>query len=65
MKKLYYAYIAADLVNYFESKALEREAIIVNRELIKNTNDNKPYYYFVLRAEEGTINPKFELKAES
>lgn len=65
MKKLYYAYVAEDLVDYFESKLLEREVIIINRELIENTNDNKLYYYFVLKAEDGTIDPKFETKAES
>ena len=65
MKKLYYAYVAEDLVDYFESKLLEREVIIINRELIENTNDNKLYYYFVLKAEDGTIDPKFEIKAES
>lgn len=65
MKKLYYAYVAEDLVDYFESKLLEREVITINRELIENTNDNKLYYYFVLKAEDGTIDPKFEIKAES
>ena len=65
MKKLYYAYVAEDLVDYFESKLLEREVIIINRELIENANDNKLYYYFVLKAEDGTIDPKFEIKAES
>lgn len=65
MKKLYYAYVAKDLVDYFESKALEHEVVIINRELIRNINDNKSYYYFVLEAEDGTIDPKFEIKAES
>lgn len=65
MKKLYHAYVAEDLVDYFESKLLEHEVIIINRVLIENTNDNKLYYYFILKAEDGTIDPKFELKAES
>lgn len=65
MKKLYHAYVALDIVNYFESKVLEHEVTIINRELIINTNDNKPYYYYVLKAEDGIIDPKFEIKTES
>ena len=65
MKKLYYAYVAKDLVYDFENKVLEHDAIIINRELIININDNKPYYYFMIKAEDGTIDPRFEIKEES
>lgn len=46
------------MVSYFESEVAKRDVTIIKRESI---NDNELYYY-VLGAEEGIINPKFELK---
>lgn len=56
--KIYYAYVAKNMVSYFESEVAKRDVTIIKRESI---NDNELYYY-VLGAEEGIIDPKFELK---
>ena len=56
MKK-YYAYIAKDMVGYFENEAARHGVNIINRELI---NDGELYYY-VVEAKDGIIDPKFEM----
>ena len=56
MKK-YYAYVAKDMVSYFENEAARHGVNIINRELI---NDGELYYY-VVEAKDGIINPKFEM----
>ena len=43
MKK-YYAYVAKDMVGYFENEAAKHGVNIINRELI---NDSELYYYVV------------------
>ena len=55
--KKYYAYIAKDMVGYFENEAARHGVNIINRELI---NDGELYYY-VVEAKDGIINPKFEM----
>lgn len=57
MKK-YDAYVAKNMVGYFESELVKRGVIIVGRELV---NDGELYYY-VLEAKDGIIDPKFEIK---
>lgn len=64
MKK-YEAYIRKndDLISYFEEKLSEVDAVIIHQEWIK-TNENEIYRHYIIEAEEGTINPRFELKEE-
>lgn len=57
MKK-YDAYVAKNMVGYFESELAKRGVIIVGRESV---NDGELYYY-VLEANDGIIDPKFEIK---
>ena len=63
MKKVYEAYVVIKLKDYFEEKLQENEATILSRILVINSNNNEPLYYYTIEAEEGIINPKFELKA--
>lgn len=64
MKK-YEAYVLKkdDLISYFEKKLSEIGAVILHQEWIRTTED-EIYRYYIIEAEEGTINPKFELKEE-
>lgn len=64
MKK-YEAYIRKndDLISYFEEKLSEVDAVIIHQEWIK-TNENEIYRHYIIEAEEGTINPRFELKED-
>ena len=63
MKKVYEAYVVIKLTDYFEEKLRENEATMLSRILVINSNNNEPLYYYTFEAEEGIINPKFELKA--
>ena len=63
MKKVYEAYIVIKLKDYFEEKLRENEATMLSRILVINSNNNEPLYYYTIEAEEGIINPKWELKA--
>lgn len=64
MKK-YEAYVRKndDLISYFEEKLSEIDAVIVHQEWVKTTED-EVYRHYIIEAEEGTINPRFELKEE-
>ena len=57
MKK-YYAYVAKDIVGYFENKLAEHGVKAIKCEPINNGE----LYYYVVEAKEGIINPKFEMK---
>ena len=57
MKK-YYAYVTKEVVDYFEEKLAEHCVKTIKREPINNGE----IYYYVVEAEEGIINPKFEMK---
>ena len=57
MKK-YDAYVAKNMVGYFESELVKRGVIIVSSESINNGE----LYYYVLEAKDGIIDPKFEIK---
>lgn len=57
MKK-YDAYVAKNMVSYFEIELVKRGVIIVSRELVNNGE----LYYYVLEAKDGVIDPKFEIK---
>ena len=63
MKKLYYAYVAEDMVSYFEEKLEElKDRIDVIRISSAISENNNPLKYYVLAAEEGIIDSKWELK---
>ena len=64
MKKVYYAYVVPKVKDYFEDKSREHGAIILSRDLVINSNNNEPLYYYIIEAEEGIIDPKWELKAQ-
>lgn len=64
MKKVYYAYVVSKVKDYFEDKSREHGAIILSRDLVINSNNNEPLYYYIIEAEEGIIDPKWELKAQ-
>lgn len=63
MTKLYYAYVAVDVVDYFEKMLDERKdkiKVIDFRPAV--SEDGKPVIKCTLEAEEGMINSKWELK---
>ena len=64
MKKLYYAYVVLNVKDYFENKLREHGAIILSHDLVTKSNSNEPLYYYVVEADEGIIDPKWELKAQ-
>ena len=64
MKKVYEAYVIIKLKDYFEDKLRKNEAIILSRDLVINSNNNEPLYYYAIEAEEGIIDPKWEVKAQ-
>lgn len=57
MKK-YYAYVAKEVVGYFEEELAEHGAKTMKREPINNGE----IYYYVVEAEDGIIDPRFEIK---
>ena len=57
MKK-YYAYVAKEVVDYFEEKLAEHCVKAIKREPINNGE----IYYYVVEAEDGIIDPRFEIK---
>ena len=59
--KQYYAYIAKDMVNYFETKLAEYGGSIIKRELVLVNNGEELVYYYVVEAKDGVIDSKFEL----
>lgn len=62
MKKLYYAYVTMDMVGYFEDKLAERDGKIeVVRTSPAISKNGEPLVYYVLEAESGVINSKWEL----
>lgn len=60
MKK-YYAYVTKDMRHYFEYELARHGVIIINRELIKDIHNDELYYY-VVKAKEGIIDPKWEME---
>ena len=59
--KQYYAYIAKDMVNYFETKLAEYGGSIIKRELVLVNNGEELTYYYVVEAKDGVMDSKFEL----
>ena len=64
MKKVYEAYVVIKLKDYFEEKLRENGATMLSRVLVMNSNNNELLYYYTIEAEEGIIDPKWELKAQ-
>ena len=64
MKKLYYAYVGLKVNDYFEDKLRENGVAIISRDLVINSNDDELYYYYIIEADEGIIDSKWELKAQ-
>ena len=64
MKKVYEAYVIIKLKDRFEDKLREHGVIILNRDLVINSNNYEPLYYYTIEAEKGIINPKWEVKAQ-
>ena len=63
MVKKYYAYVALDLIDLFEEKLIsfgDRINSIERDELFMNS-DGVLFYPYVIEAEEGIINPEWEL----
>ena len=64
-KKRYYAYVTENMVEYFEKMLEERKDKI---EFIYShpctSENNEPVVCYLLEAEEGVIDPKWELKLE-
>ena len=63
MKKQYYAYVPKKLVDYFNKKIDEHknEIEIIHSEAAISEN-NEQLIYYVLEAEEGIIDSRWELK---
>ena len=64
MKKVYEAYVVIKLKDYFEEKLRENGANMLSRIPVMNSNNNELLYYYTIEAEEGIIDPKWELKAQ-
>ncbi len=63
MTKLYYAYVDRDAINIFEDELAKRnDEIKVISTSPAISENGKPLTYYVLEAEEGLINSKWELK---
>ena len=65
--KRYHVNVIIDLVDYFENKLSERadKINIIKKDEVPQTAENgKQYIYYILEAEEGVIDPKYELKDE-
>lgn len=60
MKKLYGANVAYDMVDYFEEQLEKHDVEIINRDL-RFDSDWNPVYHYTLRAEEGIIDPRWEI----
>lgn len=63
MRKFYYAYVPKELVDYFEKKLDERKDKIEFVSRIPSvSHSDEQLMYYVLQAEENTIDSKWELK---
>ena len=63
MVKKYYAYVAPDIAEHFEEKLIsfgDRIKSVQRDELASNWNGTT-FYPYIIEAEEGIIDPKWEL----
>ena len=64
-RKLYYAYVIMGLVDYFDAKLREHaDKVSVKLKTTSYTEDGTPIMVYVLWAEEGIIDPKYEISSE-
>ena len=63
MVKKYYAYVAPDFIDLFEEKlgSFEDRIKSIERDKLCMNADGTLFYPYVIEAEEGIINPKWEL----
>ncbi len=63
MVKKYYAYVAPDFIDLFEDKLISFGDRIksIDRDKLFMNSDGALFYPYVIEAEEGIINPKWEL----
>ena len=63
MVKKYYAYVAPDFIDLFEEKlrSFEDKVKSIERDELFMNADGALFYPYVIEAEEGIINPKWEL----
>lgn len=63
MVKKYYAYVALDLIDLFEEKLISfgDEINSIERDELLMNEDGTLFYPYVIEAEEGIINPEWEL----
>ena len=61
MKKMYKVYVLEEHDGYFSSMLQKRSIEVINRIFV--INENNPMYCYVLKAEEGIIDPKFEMES--
>lgn len=62
MRKLYYAKVTMDMSEYFrEGIEKHKDEIKIIREIKFLDEDFQEYMYYELEAEEGIINPSWEL----
>ena len=65
-RKLYFANVSEDLVDYFEAKLAEHTDGIhhVTRSWQEASDGGEVFMRYVIEADEGLIDPKYELKTE-
>lgn len=60
--KIYYAYVVMDMVEYFEERLIKEDKIKYFSKESAISESGEPLIYYVIEAEEGLIDPKWELK---
>lgn len=61
-KKYYYANVATDVVDYFDNELSLRDEIEIVSKTSMLSETGTSVIRYILKAEEGIINPKWELK---
>ena len=63
MVKKYYAYVAPDFIDFFEEKlrSFGDKVKSIERDEVSMNSDGALFYPYVIEAEEGIINPKWEV----
>lgn len=63
MVKCYYADVAAELTKEFNRQIRRKSDVkIVDHGKLLVSDDGKAYYRYIVEAEEGIIDPKWEIK---
>lgn len=60
--KLYYAYVTADMVDYFEDELQRRDGVKTVNQEIAFSETGELLHRYVIEAVDGVIDPKWELK---